>query len=140
VLRTLSLTTVGLAALAAVPAFAMDPETVVAHVPFAFTVHEVTLPAGDYTIRPMDEFNLNVVEIRSEDGRYGAFVLTNDAPAERSSAKPQLVFDRYGTKSFLRAVELPDELGATLPTSRSEVAAARELATDQQKVPGRVAS
>jgi len=132
-LRTLSLATLGLVALAAGPAFAMDPDTVVAHVPFAFSVRNVTLPAGDYTVHPMDStFNPNVVEIRSADGRHGVFVLTEDAPAERSSAKPELVFDRYGKKSFLRAIELPDEQGATLPTSRSEIGAAREYASHQR--------
>ncbi len=49
-LRTLSLATLGLVALTAGPAFAMDPETLVVHVPFAFSVDNVTLPAGEETL------------------------------------------------------------------------------------------
>ena len=139
-LRTLSLATLGLVALAASPAFAMDSETVVVHVPFAFSVRNVTLPSGDYTVGPLDDFNLNVVEIRSRDGRHCAFVLTEDAPAESGNATPELVFDRYGTMSFLRAVQLPEEQGATLPTSRSEIKAARQLASHQHLAPANAAS
>ena len=132
-LRSLSLATLGLLALAAGPAFAMDPETVVVHVPFAFTVDNVTLPAGDYRVHPLNDLDRNVVEVRSVDGRHGVMVLTLDAPAERRGAQPELVFDRYGKKSFLRAVELPEEAGASLPTTRSEITAARALASHQQK-------
>ncbi len=132
-LRTLSLATLGLLALAAGPAFAMAPETVVVHVPFAFSVRNVTMPPGDYRISPASAVDLSLVEIRSEDGRHGALVLTTPASAERASAQPELVFDRYGKKSFLRAVELPSELGATLPSTRSEITAARKLAPHHQK-------
>ena len=132
-LRRLSLATLGLVALAAGPALAMGPETLVVHVPFAFSVDNVTLPAGDYTVKPLSDVTQSVVEIRSEDGRYGAFGLTTPAAAERSSAQPKLVFDRYDKKDFLRAVELPGEVGATLPATRSEITAARELASHQQK-------
>jgi hypothetical protein len=128
-LRTLSLATLGLAALAAGPAFAMDPETLVVHVPFAFTVRNATLPAGDYSVRPLSDLARNVLEIRSVDGRHCAFVLTSDAPGEHRGAPPQLVFDRYGDKDFLRAVELPEEPGAALPATRSEIRAARDLAS-----------
>jgi hypothetical protein len=132
-LRTLSLATLGLVALAAGPALAMDQETLVVHVPFAFSVNSVTLPAGDYRVYPLSILDNNVVEIRSADGHHAALVLTTDAPPERRGAQPELVFDRYGKKGFLRAVELPEERGATMPTSRSEVMAAREFASHQQK-------
>ena len=132
-LRTLSLATLGLVALTAGPAFAMDPETLVVHVPFAFSVDNATLPAGDYRVHPMNDCDRNVVEVQSVDGRHAAFVLTTDAPPERRGAKPELVFDRYGKKCFLRAIELPEELGASLPTTRSEITAARALASHQQK-------
>ncbi len=132
-LRTLSLATLGVLALAVGPAFAMDQETLVVHVPFAFSVNDVRLPAGDYTVSPLSSLDSNVVEIRSADGHNAALVLTTPAPAERPSAQPELVFDRYGRKSFLRAVELPAESGATMPTTRAEITAARELASHPQK-------
>ena len=39
------------------------------------------------------------------------------------------MFDRYGKKDFLRAVELPEAPGANLSATRSEVKAARDLAS-----------
>jgi len=131
-LRTLSLATLGLAALAAGPAFAMAPETVVVHVPFAFVVSNVTLPAGDYRIGPASDLENNVLEIRSADGRHAALVLTEVAPGERRGAPPKLVFDRYGDKDFLRAVELPEAAGADLSATRSEIEAARAYALQHQ--------
>ena len=139
-LRSLFLSTLGLVALAAVPAFAMDPETLVVHVPFAFSVDNTTLPAGDYRVRPLGDNENNVIEIQSVDGRHAALVLTTDASAERRGAEPKLVFDRCGKASFLRAVELPEETGASVPESRSEVTAARALASHPQQAPSRTAS
>ena len=139
-LRTLTLATLGFVAVAAGPAFAMGPETIVVHVPFAFSVYNVTMPAGDYRVHPLSDLDHNVVEIRSVDGQHAALVLTEDAPAEGRGAHPELVFDRYGRKNFLHAVELPEALGATLPTTRSEIMAARALASHQQNGQSRTAS
>ncbi len=127
-LRSLSLATLGLVALAAGPAFAMAPETLVVHVPFAFIVENRTLPAGDYQVKPLSDIDRNVLEIRSTDGRYGVVVLTWDTAGEARGAQPKLVFDRYGNKAFLRGVEVPEEAGAALPASPSEVQAARTFA------------
>jgi hypothetical protein len=127
--RTLFLATLGLSALASGPAFAMAPENLVVHVPFAFTVSSVTLPAGDYRVGPLNDFDNNVLEVRSFDGRHTAMVLTTDAAREGRGASPQLVFDHYGKKEFLRAVELPDEAGASLPSTAAEIETARHLGT-----------
>jgi hypothetical protein len=137
-LRTLCLAALGVA-LAAGPAFAMAPETLAVHVPFAFSVDNVTLPAGDYRVHPLSGFDHNVVEIRSVDGRHSALVVTSAASAERTGAAPKLVFDRYGSKDFLRAIELPQEQGAKLPTTRTEVRAARNFAAHQQTAQRRAA-
>jgi len=131
-LRTVPLVTLGLVALASVPAFAMAPETLVVHIPFAFSVRNETLPAGDYTVRPINDLDRNVLEIRSADGRHAVVVLTLDAAGERRGAAPQLVFDRYGKKGFLRAVELPEQPGANLPASPSEIKAARTFAAQHK--------
>jgi hypothetical protein len=127
--RTVSAAAVGLAALCASPAFALAPTTVKAHIPFAFTVGNVTLPAGDYRIDPMGGLDRNVLEIRSQDRRRAAVVLSETGPAGPRGAKPELVFDRYGRLAFLHAIELPEEPGAVVPASRLEVQTARELAT-----------
>jgi hypothetical protein len=98
------------------------------------------MPAGDYRVHPLSDLENNVVEIQSMDGRHAALVLTGDAPAEARGAQPEVVFDRYGKKNFLHAVELPEELGAALPTTHSEIMAARALASHQQNGQSRTAS
>ncbi len=118
-LRTVSLAALGLGALVAGPAFAMAPEPLLVHVPFASSVQNETLPAGDYRVRPLSDLQRNVLEIRSTDGRHGVLVLSWDAPGEARGARPMLVFDRYGDKAFLRAVELPEAEGAGLPATRA---------------------
>ncbi len=124
-LRALSAAALGLAALSASPALALDQETLSVHVPFAFNVAEKTLPAGDYTVRSLSDGQPPVVEIRSTDGRYAALALTLNASPGARGTKPELVFDKYGTKDFLHAVRLPEETGVVLEPSPAELQAAR---------------
>jgi hypothetical protein len=133
-LRTLSLA-FGIVALAAGRASAMGPETLVVHVPFAFSVDNVKLPPGDYQVHPLSDLQNDVVEIRAVDGRHALLVLTAGAPPEPRGARAELVFDRYGTERFLRAVELPEQPGASLPPTRSEIVAARGVASHQTAQP-----
>jgi hypothetical protein len=121
----------GLAAVSSRPALAMAPETVVAHIPFAFNVRNETLPPGDYRLHPLSDLDRQVLEIRSTDGRHAAVVFSEDAPSASPNAKPELVFDRYGQMDFLHAVKLPEATGAILEPSRSEVQAARAIASEQ---------
>jgi len=120
----------GLTALSSRPVLAMAPETLVVHVPFAFSVLDETLPPGDYRVRPLNDLERQVLELRSSDGRYALIALTEDAPAMSRTTKPELVFDHYGKMEFLRAVRLPEAAGAILEPSRSEIAAARAVASE----------
>lgn len=121
----------GLAALSSHPALAMAPETLVVHIPFAFSVSDETLPPGDYRLHPLSDADRHVLEVRSADGRHAAVVFSEDAPAASRTAKPELVFDRYGQMEFLHAIQLPEATGAILKPSRSEVQAARAVASEQ---------
>jgi len=103
----------GLAALSASPALALALET---------------LPAGDYVVRPLDGVEPAIVEIRSTDGRHAVLALAVDGSPGARGTQPELIFDRYGEKEFLHAVRLPDEKGAVLEPSPSELQAARDLA------------
>jgi hypothetical protein len=120
----------GLAALSSSPALALDPETIVVHVPFAFSVADETLPAGDYRINPLNDLDRQVLEIRSADGHHAVLTFVEDGPSTSRNAEPELVFDRYGTKEFLRVVRMPQEPEAIVEPSRSESEAARVLTTD----------
>jgi hypothetical protein len=119
----------GLAGVAVSPAFALAPETLRAHIPFAFTVGNQTFPAGDYRISPLSDLDPQVVEIRSADGRHARFVMTQGAPPAARGTQPQLVFDRYGARDFLHAILVPEDTGAMLKSSRSELEAARSVSS-----------
>jgi hypothetical protein len=118
----------GLAGLSTGPALAMPPETLLVHVPFAFSVQDATFPAGDYQIHPLSDLDRQVLELRSTDGRHAVFVPSEDAPTSSRTAQPEIVFHRYGQNEFLHAIHLPEGTGAVLEASRSEVEAARALA------------
>jgi hypothetical protein len=124
----------GLAAFSASPALAMADYTVVVHVPFAFSVDNVTLPAGDYTVHQvLHSDDPQLVEIQSTDGQHAAAlaITVNHRPLPRGT-HPDLLFDKYGNKEFLHAVRLPSVTGAVLMPSSSEVQAAREMATRRE--------
>jgi hypothetical protein len=128
-LRRVSWAALGLslAALSASPALAMANENIVVHVPFAFNVGDKTLPAGDYRVNALNSAESQVVEVRSTDGRYAALALTVEGSPGARGTQPEVVFDKYGTKEFLHAVRLPEEMGAVLEPSAAEREAAREL-------------
>jgi hypothetical protein len=118
---------VGLVAVVSSPALALGPETLKAHIPFAFSVDNVTLPPGDYRIKPLSDFAPDVVVIRSTDGHHAVVVMAEDTSPARRSAIPQLVFDRFGKREFLRVIRVPEEPGAQLPSTQAEIDAARAL-------------
>jgi hypothetical protein len=130
--RTVSITALGLglAALASSPALALAPEPIVVHVPFEFSVANETLPAGDYRINPLNDLDRDVLEIRSTDGHHAVLTFVEDGPIASGTAEPDLVFDRYGTKEFLRVVRLPREPEAIVEPTGAEIAAARGVAAD----------
>jgi hypothetical protein len=120
----------GLAASSARPALAMSPETLLVRVPFAFSVQDEMLPAGEYQIRPLSDLDRQVLELRSTDGRHALVVPSEDGSTASRTAQPELVFHRYGQNEFLHAIQLPEGAGAVLEASRSEVEAARALASE----------
>lgn len=94
----------------AVAAHAGDLESLRANVPFAFTIGHTVLPAGDYTIRLDDENTPGVLRVSREDGRAGAFVMTDrtSVPSE-SGNEPKLVFSSDGNRYVLAQVLDPGE-------------------------------
>ncbi len=114
----------GLAAFVWATPAAAFPVEVTAHVPFAFHVGRQVLPAGNYMIQNESGTELGLLMIRSENGRDSALFLTRDTYREGPvTAQAKLLFDRYGNKTFLHAVRLPDQRDV-LAVSRTEVRAA----------------
>ena len=94
-------------------------------VPFNFTVGNLTLPAGDYTISDSDVHPQSVIWLQSLDGKYVAIVHTHPTFALEPSARTQLIFQHSGNEYFLSQVwTLGSTSGRELPSSNR----AKELA------------
>jgi hypothetical protein len=103
--------------------------TLKAHIPFAFEVRGVRMPAGDYTIRRAEDLEPNLLVIRSAQGHPAAFFFVDDVGMQLKWANhPVLVFDRYGQTRFLHSVRLEDGDRERLPVTSDEVLAARRQA------------
>src|SRR5215467_1340444 len=78
-------------------------EPVAVNIPFAFTVGETALPAGEYRVQKMDS-NSAVLLIRCDEPRKSIMVTTNAAGGGKVQEQSKLVFHRYGNQLFLSQV------------------------------------
>jgi hypothetical protein len=81
--------------------------SVQAEIPFQFHVGSKTLPAGKYLIRQLDEMDLNVMQIRSADGKLSALFNVEGVQAKATPDNTEVIFNKYGDQYFLS--ELFDE-------------------------------
>jgi hypothetical protein len=96
-------------------------ETIEANIPYAFVIGDRTLPAGKYTIKVSDDMNLNLLVVRSADGRTAAFFQTQDAQANETPRQTELVFNKIGDSYFLSQIWLAgSNQGAELEKSKAE--------------------
>ena len=118
----------------AATAMAQAPEKITFHAPFEFTVASKTLPAGNYTIKPLSPSRLL---IRSEDGHEAIIASTFAAQAKKTPTEAQLIFARYGDQYFLYQVFVPgSDTGRELPRSHVEVQIAKTVAPVRVLVTG----
>jgi hypothetical protein len=107
------------------PASAQSAETVRVALPFQAIVGTVTLPAGEYIIRELDNAAENpVLEITSVNGHVSAMVLAASVPTANTlpSPKSEVVLRHEGSKYIATAIWLAGrDYGFELP-----VPAARE--------------
>ena len=117
-------------ALAVETARAQSTNQVTASIPFQFTIGNQTLPAGDYTVKLVNQDSgKNALLIKSTDGSVSRMLMMNTAQKGSATAKASLVFNQYGDRYFLAEVWTgSDQFGLTLPRSRSEREIERELA------------
>ena len=103
----------------------------IANVPFAFSVGEKTLPAGEYTVRCTNpDSPAKILQLRSKNGHDSALVQTNSVIGKIEN-NARLVFYRYGDQYFFAQAWLPaDSIGMQTPKSRTEKA--RELAREKR--------
>ncbi len=91
--------------LSGTPSFAIVPLEMHVTVPFEFHVEGTVLPAGRYVITNPAPGNTNLVEIRSEDGKSAALVLTESVyPGRKSPHKPDLVFRNVDGMAYLTQI------------------------------------
>jgi hypothetical protein len=104
-----------------------------ANIPFAFSVGNKTMPAGEYTVgctNPTSD--IKVLQLRSSDGHESALVMTRSIIG-KTQDNAKLVFYRYGDQYFFAQAWLPsNSIGMQAPKSRSEKQMARELATNKR--------
>lgn len=100
--------------------------SVVANVPFEFSVGYKALPAGDYTVRSI--VSCDGLLIQSADGKTSALRLSESTRQIKDKPRARLVFHRYGDRYFLAEVwNGVDNAGRQLMKSQEERAIANEL-------------
>jgi hypothetical protein len=113
---------VGLGATLTSNAQIQSDATVKANIPHSFVVNNTTLPPGSYTIKVADDYsNLNVLEIRSADGKMNVLVDTEPVNLPRVMSRSELVFERIGDTYFLSQIFLRgDESGNQVLKSKQQ--------------------
>jgi len=98
-----------------------------ADIPFEFTVGNVTLPAGKYTVSSVSD-SFHILRLRSADGQACALVHMNSING-KADESAKLVFSRYGNHYFFAQAWTSGERdGLEALKSRDERNATRELA------------
>jgi hypothetical protein len=110
---------------AGAPASAKSANAMRAQIPFDFHVGDRLVPAGEYTVRSLnDDESL----LRISDGRHGASVNTNWARGRgNGEARARLVFNKYGDQYFLAAVCGADDNVRKLNASKRERSLRKEI-------------
>jgi hypothetical protein len=105
-------------------------------IPFQFHAGNARLPAGKYRIHVLDGSDLTVMEITSADGSTSALFEVQDAEANATPAKSELIFNKYGNRYFL--AKLFDEgnpSGSQVLKSRYEAKVGQAAREAQEHVP-----
>ncbi len=90
--------------MALAPAYAQKTSATV-NIPFAFTVDDVHMPAGQYLITEPSE---KVISIQRVGGSEVKVTLTTSGSAARTTGPAKLVFHRYGNAYFVAAAWMPN--------------------------------
>ena len=99
-----------------------------ADIPFEFTVGNVKLPKGKYTVRGASD-SFGILRLRSADGQARAVVHMNSING-KADESAKLVFRRYGNHYFFAQAWMPAAItGLEAPKSGAQRAIERELAT-----------
>lgn len=106
------------------------------NIPFQFHAGNTKLPAGEYRIHVLDTADLQVMEITSADGSTSALFEVQQAEANSTPDKSELIFNKYGDRYFL--TKLYDEgnrSGSQVLQSRYEKRVSQQAVESQAHVP-----
>ena len=90
-------------ALLGITAASAQTVNVKANVPFSFTVNRATLPAGEYSLKSMDEQGA-ALAIRDLNSKTTNLVISNPCRSSKSASQTKLAFHRYGNHYFLSQI------------------------------------
>lgn len=131
---TMLMLVAGVALMAAlVSAHAQSSTTVVAAIPFEFTIGGTSLKSGEYSVKAFTA-NGDALLISSRDSNDRAIRLSRSIEARVVPQQAKLVFHRYGQRYFLSEVWISGErTGRMLQKSREERAIEGQLAAISSK-------
>ena len=130
---TMLMLVAGVVLMAALVSAHAQSTSVVADVPFEFTVGGKSLKAGEYSIKAFAA-NGDALLISNKDSNDSAIRLSNTIQARIVPQQGKLVFHRYGQRYFLSEVWSPGErMGRQLRKSGEERAIERQLASIPSK-------
>ncbi len=95
-----ALAMLALALIVSVP-FVQAQSQVKANVPFAFSLQDQSMPAGNYKIM---ELNDRVLEVRNLDSQHGQLLAKQMSVQSSRIQSPKLVFHKYGDQYFLSEI------------------------------------
>ena len=97
--------------------FAQAQSRVKAEVPFAFSLQDKTMPAGNYQIIAVSD---RVLEVRNLDAQHGQ-LLAKQISVQSKDQSPKLVFHKYGDQYFLSQIwDGQNDTGIQLAESKRE--------------------
>lgn len=86
-------------------------QQITAQVPFAFTVGNMPVPAGEWTVQGAHE-NGWILTLRNRDAKLSRFILASPAHDKNLTEPSALVFSKYGDRYFLSSIKLGDSTSA----------------------------
>jgi hypothetical protein len=122
--------------LASVSRVSAQDERVRAHVPFAFTVGQTTLPSGTYEVTRVHA-QTNVVMVRG--ALHTVILMADTGDRGERDATTRLEFHRYADNYFLRGVVFEGTLDLALPETAAERLAAEQRRAQSAAGPDTVA-
>jgi hypothetical protein len=106
------------------------------NIPFQFHAGNAKLPPGKYIIHMLDNSDLTVMEISSADGSISALFEVQEAEANSTPGKSELIFNKYGNRYFLsKLFDEGNPSGSEVSKSRYEKKISEATAEAQAHIP-----